>query len=317
MGLPPIYVQGTIVASVLAVGCGLAGGAAGLVDNQCFPAAGASCSTAPPLIGVCYGLAGAAVVGATERWRRPAGDPSEYLVADRDPLVQCVLVGTLPLPWISRALAADDTVAERAVDVVTSGSPPSVALLRLVGAAGSCTWLQGVLQQALATRFTDVALLVAMRALPLSSDGSAWWWPVVSAGTALAPIAAAALAAAAAVASEGVVARQLCADRPTVDAALAAVDLAVQRCELRFELDAPPEVAQRRAEAFRQYVDDWHEQRGALSRRGDAAAALRAVVAASAYAASGEIIIVTILAWVPCWLGQLAAQERLSRPLDT
>lgn len=281
------YVCATLVCSLLLVACGLAGGVAAALDNTCFPAATLSCDAAQGPLAAVVGLSGATMTRASEAWRTSGGVSQELDEAaggiasggcDRDQLSQAVLAGTLPIQFAALLFANDATVGERAATMVTEdGSAVVRTLLLLVGATASCTWSQGVVQQALCLRLEWLS-------------GA---FDVGAAGTSglIAPALSAMGAAAVATLADGAIAQTL---RPAVareaSEVSAALQIAIERCEQRFALDgATAEVASRRAVAFRQCAAEWMEKREERQWRDDAAAAIRCGVAAAAYAATGNI----------------------------
>lgn len=286
--LPLVYISATLCCSLLLVGCGLAGGTAAALDNACFPAVSNLCTTAPAPITAAIGLLGAATTRCTEMWRTgKLGDGARAdvgvdaaSVVGRDQLSQTTLVGTLPIQLGALLFANDASVGERASATVSeSASAQTKALLGLAGAIASCTWAQGVIQQALSHQ--------------LGWIDSSLSTPTPIVAPALAALGAAGIATLA----DSAVAQVL---RPAAARDVAATEealrIAMERCEMRFALDgASSDVAARRAAAFRRLAAEWTERQAELRWRDEAASAARCVAAAAAYAASGGSIFAPIV----------------------
>ncbi len=287
VALPRLYVQGTVISSLLAVGCGLAGGTAAAIDNVCFPAADASCAS-HPLAAIGYGVVGGAAVRAVKGWRRQIPDAG----AERSLLAHTLVVGTAPLAFMGRTFASDDSVSERSVRLARDEwSPNERIAIQAVGALAAASWVNGVVQQGLSLQLTRAAVTVARLTMP-DDPLATWWWTPVASASALAPLVAAAAATAVAAYADGRVERL----RPAVVEAQAdAVESAVTRCDQIFALEAPPEVSERRAAAFREVADEWRAERRERARRDEVGAAVRSAAAAAAYAASGGSIVAPFL----------------------
>ena len=271
-----------------------AGASAGLLDNACWPASDPSCG-ASAISGAGAGLLGGAISWQSEQWKQQLDETTTTDDTSTDPLDHAVLFGTLPLQVLSRIGAGDEGVGERALGVV-SAAPSRVprALLLLSGTLASVAWTQGVLQQAMSTQATSLALNVAMRSMP-DDPTATWWWPAVASGTVIAPYVAATAAAAVSFTADRVCAGTL---RPQATARAevraAALATARLRSEQRFLLQAPEEVARRRSQAFDEVAAGWLAQQQDREARRAVAAAIRCVVAAAAYAASGGSILAPV-----------------------
>ena len=163
--------QGTVISSLLAVGCGLAGGTAAAIDNVCFPAADASCAS-HPLAAIGYGVVGGAAVRAMESWRRQIPDAG----AERSLLAHTLVVGTAPLAFMGRTFASDDGVSERSVRLARDEwSPNERIAIQAVGALAAASWANGVVQQGLSLQLTRAAVTVARLTMP-DDPLATWWW---------------------------------------------------------------------------------------------------------------------------------------------
>lgn len=270
----------------------LAGVVAAALDDLCFPARDLTCS-ASSWNGLAIGCVGAATLRAAEHWQNRVALPG------RDRYTHCVLrrsilVGTLPLSLIARFTVADQGVGERAVCVVIKGTRPlPKALLHVAGTTASTACVQGVLQQSLTQNLFTLASASAVRTL---SDGydplTTWWWPLVASGTALAPVAAAAVAGAVAIGADLLVTPLL---QPLGEAEAAAqleaVAVARQRSPRAFALEAPADVAAKRAAAFDTLATQWEDAQAQAQQRENMGSILRCVIAAVTYAASNGSIL--------------------------
>eukprot|EP00325_Prymnesiales_sp_UTEX-LB-985_P031209 CAMPEP_0174741142 /NCGR_PEP_ID=MMETSP1094-20130205/75475_1 /TAXON_ID=156173 /ORGANISM="Chrysochromulina brevifilum, Strain UTEX LB 985" /LENGTH=329 /DNA_ID=CAMNT_0015944969 /DNA_START=170 /DNA_END=1159 /DNA_ORIENTATION=+ len=144
----------------------------------------------------------------------------------------------------------------------------------LTGAICSCTWSQGVLQQAITLRL-------------------GWLDSSLPAGTLIAALGAAGLT----ILADGAVAAHM---RPAAAAEAAetceALSIAIERCSHRFSLEMPQELAARRAEAFRMVAAAWQREEAQRTTRDEAASACRCLIAAATYAASGGSIYAPVVA---------------------
>ena len=299
VAIPPLYAA-FATASTLFAGCGAAGSTATLLGNVCLTAP-QQCMAADAPTALACGLAGAGAVRATESWRRKSAVLAEVNAShDRSLLSQTILVGTLPLQLASSVFAGDDGVSERAVVQLDASSDTASArtgLLQLVGAAASCAWAQGVVQGALTSRLTSLAVLNAARLYP-EDPSATWWWPAVAASSAVAPVVAAAIAAALAATLDGAIARRL---QPTARAEARAradtVASAMQRSELLFALDGlPASVAAQRTAEFQRAAREWQAAQCEYAWRCDAAALARALAVAAVYTVSGGSIFAPVVA---------------------
>jgi hypothetical protein len=261
-----------MVTSLLFVGCGLSGGAAASLDNVCFPAADARCASAGAL-GVGHGLVGAIAIGGAELWR---SDTRVDTPDSHSQLSHATLVGTLPIQLASRAAmqGADDRVDARAIEIVHTQSEEVQALLLLCGVMASCSWAQGVVQQALSLR---LAWLNDGASLPLGT------LLAVCGAAGLSTLVSGQITACSTAAAEAAASRE-------------ALRLAVERSPKLFALEMPQELANRRAEAFREVADAHETHAQQAKRKDEAAAAFRCVVAASVYATSGGSIFAPVTA---------------------
>ena len=199
-----------------------AGAAATVLGCDCWPAAASAACRAEDVQGIGCGLLGAAALRGTELWRTRSDGAQSGATADealewydREPCVaHTVLVATSPLALVARAVTGDAAVGERAVSLALGApSPYPAAALHAAGCATACAWAHGLLQSAASLRLTQLALSVAMRAMPADPDAT-WWWPMVASGTALAPLGALLIAATVTAAADVAVARRL---RPTAN----------------------------------------------------------------------------------------------------
>ena len=194
-----------------------AGAAATVLGCDCWPAAASAACRAEDVQGIGCGLLGAAALRGTELWRTRSDGAQSGATADealewydREPCVaHTVLVATSPLALVARAVTGDAAVGERAVSLALGApSPYPAAALHAAGCATACAWAHGLLQSAASLRLTQLALSVAMRAMPADPDAT-WWWPMVASGTALAPLGALLIAATVTAAADVAVARRL------------------------------------------------------------------------------------------------------------
>ena len=170
-------------------------------------------------------------------------------------------------------------------------SPNERIAIQAVGALAAASWVNGVVQQGLSLQLTRAAVTVARLTMP-DDPLATWWWTPVASASALAPLVAAAAATAVAAYADGRVERL----RPAVVEAQAdAVESAVTRCDQIFALEAPPDVSERRAAAFREVADEWRAERRERARRDEVGAVVRSAAAAAAYAASGGSIVAPVL----------------------
>lgn len=286
--LPPaiitLFPAVTLFAAVV-----VAGDAAAQLDCVCWPAVDPSCA-ADPMKGVGAGLLGAGAAYASEAWRTSGQLPDETSLYDTDPcLAHAVLVGTWPLALFASTMAEDATVGERSVEAVLENeSPLPGALLHLAGTTAACAWAHGVLQQSLDLVLTNLAIENAMRYMPADPEG-VWWWPLIAAGTALAPITATFLTALITAAADTTVWRALQPSAAAAGLARAeAVRVARENAPALFRLDAPAEVAVGRASAFDAAAERWEKRTRERDARFAVASAARSLAAAAAYAASGH-----------------------------
>ena len=295
--LPPAIIT-FLPAVTLFAGVVLAGDAAAQLDCVCWPAVDASCA-ADPMKGVGAGLIGAGAAYASEAWRTSGRLPDETTLYDTDPcLAHAVLVGTWPLALFANIMAEDATVGERAVDAVLENeSPLPGALLHLAGTTAACAWAHGVLQQSLDLGLTNLAISNAMRYMPTDTEG-VWWWPLIAAGTALAPITATFLTAVITAAADTTVWRALQPSAAAVgQARIEAVRVARERAPTLFRLDgrARPLL---RASAFDAAAERWEKRTRERDARFAVASAARSLAAATAYAASGHSQLAPLLCGV-------------------
>ena len=277
-----------------------------------------SAGLAANLHGLAWGVPAALVVAAIERWRCDdgcsVGEAAALACPRCSALTNPVLIGTAPLAALSHALLNDNSIGERAVDILTiadddngvrsfdgapKGLPSSTTLLAAGGALVSCVWAQGLVQSGMCTAFHEATMRVATSSLA-GAHGDAWSATgavlAMAARTAIEPAAVIVLTMGLVAAIDTIATRSL---QPvataTERATVAALDDAKPRATRLFSLEAPTAEAQGAAKAFEAQVAAWEANRDELTRRDRIASAARALVAASAFAASGGCLLAPIV----------------------
>ena len=268
------------------------------------------------LLGLAWGVPAALVVASIEAWRCDdgcsVGEAAALACPRCSALTNPVLIGTAPLAYLSHTLLNDNSIGERAVDILSAdeegvrsfdgapkGLPSSTTVLAAGGALVSCAWAQGLFQSGACTAFHEATMRVAMNAIA-SAHGDAWLETgavlAMAARTALEPAAVIVLTTGLVAAIDTLATRSL---QPvataTERATVAALDDAKPRATRLFSLEAPTDEAQGAAKAFEEQVAAWEANRDELTRRDRIASGARALVAATAFAASGGCLLAPII----------------------
>ena len=213
---------------------------------------------------------------------------------------------------IKRLIVAEDAdIAAAATSRLRARAPAAArCALHAFALASSAAWSHGVLQPALSDAALAGASRAAMTFMP-ADPAAAPWWPLVAAGTAVAPAAAATATAALTFGAARTLptAREVLWPSPR-RAEDAAVERAAARARAVFALEAPPERAARRVAAFEAAVSRRIAKRDEARRRADVAAAARAIATAAACAASGGG---TLAPWLAALGPALAREYEYSR----
>mmetsp|Transcript_149470 Transcript_149470/g.264316 ORF Transcript_149470/g.264316 Transcript_149470/m.264316 type:complete len:466 (-) Transcript_149470:231-1628(-) len=245
---------------------------------------------------VLYGLLGGAVVRNVENWRRAFGDKGE-------PYEHGVRLGMwttqFTLNWMG--YGNDRALGERAVSSVND-QPLELpkCILHMLGTLASCCWVHIVLQQDLAQQFAAVMNEYVLKSMPDMPQWLAWKvaaLDVAALDHAVVTASAIYFTAVFACAADDAASRLL---RPKAnyeaEASREAVATARKRCAKLFVLNAPPEVAKLRSEAFDEVAKEWEAKQQERDERAQITSAVRALVAAIVYTASGGSLIAPFLA---------------------
>jgi len=265
---------------------------------------GAAIALDPLPLGAVFGLLGGLVVRCVELWRRTCGGecPESIEVStwkqaccinSDDLLEKGILLGMASISIPVGVLLGDFSLGERSVSVVKEQCTDlQKGLLQTTGSIASCAVVHGVLQQALLAQFS----LMANQQVVLSNK-SGYLLPLVAAGPALVPI----VTALATAGLELIVYLVVCETlRPVANceaqACQDAISVESKRCaRLSTLMGVPSEVATLRAEAFEKLAAQWAEQRQVCKRRREITNLVRALTAATVYAASGGSFLAPVL----------------------
>lgn len=245
--------------------------------------------------GVLYGLFGGAVVRYAENWRRSySGDKDESYENG----VRLGMWSTqFTVNWMG--YGNDRALAERAARSLNDGPVSFQSILHVLGTLASCCWVHVVLQQDLAQEFAAIMKEYVLKSIPEAPHWAAWKVPALDfAALNHAVVTAAAIyfTAMLACGADDAASRLL---RPKAnyeaEASREAVASARKRSERLFVLNAPPDVAKLRSEAFEEVAKEWEAKQQELDERTQITAAIRAFVAASVYTASGGSLLAPLL----------------------